>query len=249
MNTFMHSLLWSDPVQNIIKIYRTIKIAIRQLLDIEPIVKVKLDLNLESHGSEYGGWSIVANSLNDHSVVVDIGLGEDISFSQSLIEKYKLVVHGYDPTPKSVNYIKSIKQKNFIFHEYAIGTRNETVKFYLPNNSNHISGSVICEQHLGHRDIDVKMITISDIFKMLKCERIDLFKLDIEGAEFELIKSKEFEEYSTQINMICIEFHHRWPSYCSDSTLQAVKTLAGLGFSCAWKNKTTNEEFLFVRTN
>ena len=234
-------------MQILLNIYRACKIVMKQLLHLEPIVRKKLNLRLEYHGNNYCGWSIVANSLNSNSIVVDIGLGEDITFSQSLIKKYKLVVNGYDPTPKSIGYIKRIKPNKFVLNEYGLGTRKEKTKFYLPNDENHVSGSIIREQHLGHQEIDVEMITIGDIFGMLKCDQIDLLKLDIEGAEFDLIESQEFKEYSAKIDMICIEFHHRWPSYGIKSTLQAVKTLADLDFYCAWGNKTTNEEFLFVR--
>ena len=44
--------------------------------------------NLEYHGSAYGGWNVAASQLNKDSIIYSFGVGEDISFDTSLIEKY-----------------------------------------------------------------------------------------------------------------------------------------------------------------
>lgn len=232
-----------------IKFFRIIRVLYKQLFLIEPIVKRTIFLDLEYHGSDTCGWNIVRNFLSKNSVVVDIGLGEDISFSQSIIDKYCLVVHGFDPTPRSIQYIKGLNQFNFILYEYGIGIKKGITIFYLPNNEHHVSGSLSHEQHLGLKEIQVNLVTIGDIFNILNCEKINLLKLDIEGAEYDLISSQEFREFSKHIEMICIEFHHRWKSFGRESTVNAVMILAELGFRCAWRSIYTNEEFLFVRQN
>jgi len=72
----------------------------------EPLIKVNHIGHLAYHGNQgYGGWAIPCDSLTTDSVVVDIGLGEDISFSEQLIAQYGCHVNGFDPTPKSINYI------------------------------------------------------------------------------------------------------------------------------------------------
>lgn len=233
----------------VMKLIRIIKVLLKQLFLVEPIVKRKLCLELEYHGSDACGWNIIRGSLNRTSVVVDIGLGEDISFSQSLIDKYGLVVHGFDPTPRSINYVKSLKQDNFILYECGIGIKSGITKFFLPKNKNHVSGSIIQEQHLGLEEVQVELVTIGDVYKILNCKRIDLLKLDIEGAEYDLIASQQFKEFSKHIGMVCIEFHHRWKSCGRKSTLDAVVILDELGFKCAWHSVYTNEEFLFVKQN
>lgn len=228
---------------------RIVRVLLKQLFLIEPIVIRKLCLDIEYHGSDACGWNIAQSSLSNKSVVVDIGLGEDISFSKSIIEKYGLTVHGFDPTPRAINYIKTLNQQHLILYEYGIGTKRGIAKFYLPNNQNHVSGSIIREQHLGLNEVQVNLVTIGDIFGILNCTKIDLLKLDIEGAEYDLFESHEFKEYSEHIGMICIEFHHRWKSFGRQSTLNAVRILADLGFKCAWRSVINNEEFLFVKQN
>jgi FkbM family methyltransferase len=228
-------------------LYRRTRVVAWQAIGREPIVPVTKNADLEFHGNDYCGWAIQRGALNAQSIVVDVGLGEDITFSQSLIDKFGLVVHGFDPTPKAIDYIKRLAPRNFVLHELGIGARTGTAKFFLPIDEQHVSGSVIPEQHLGKREIEVSLLSIGDLFRRLQCERIDLFKLDVEGAEFDVIGSAEFAEYAPRIGMFCVEFHHRWPSFGKQATDAAVATLGRLGFRCAWRSASTNEEFLFIR--
>jgi FkbM family methyltransferase len=234
-------------VTALLDFYRRARVVARQATGSEPVVPVTMAVDLEFHGNDYCGWSIRRGALNAHSVVVDVGLGEDITFSQSLIDKFGLTVHGFDPTPRAIDYIKRTSPRNFVLHELGVGARSGKAKFFLPINEQHVSGSLIPEAHLGKRELQVELLSIGDLFRRLHCERIDLFKLDIEGAEFDLIASPEFAEYAPRIDMLCVEFHHRWPSFGRQATDAAVATLRGLGFGCAWRATSTNEEFLFIR--
>src|SRR5262245_45261334 len=67
---------------------------------------IQLRCRTEFLGSEYGGWCICPDSLGPQSVVYSVGVGEDISFDLALIERFGLQVHAFDPTPKSVRWVK-----------------------------------------------------------------------------------------------------------------------------------------------
>jgi FkbM family methyltransferase len=228
-------------------LYRRLRVGVRQLIGAEPIIRRELEVPLEYHGSFDCGWNIVSGALDKGSIVLDIGLGEDVSFSQSLIERFGLVVHGFDPTPRSIAYVRNLALPNLILHEFGIGVATGPAEFLLPNDAAHVSGSLIAEGHVGARRVQVALLSIADIFRQVPCMNVDLLKLDIEGAEYDLIASKEFADHADRIGMICIEFHHRWKSLGKEYTLRAVRTLRSLGFRCAWASSTTNEEFLFVR--
>lgn len=230
-----------------INLVRRWRIRWRQWTGTEPVIRVTAIRDLEFHGNDYCGWAIPRGSLSASSVVVDIGVGEDISFSTSLIRKFGLVVHGFDPTPRAIAYVASLAPPNFRLHEYAVGAQRGSATFYLPNNQDHVSGSLIPEGHVGTTALAVELLTVGDLFARLGCEKIDLLKMDIEGAEYGVLASEEFAAFSDRISMLCIEFHHRWPSLGKQATLDAVETLTRLGFSCAWQATTSNEEFLFVR--
>jgi FkbM family methyltransferase len=227
-------------------LYRRVKIIFKQVTRVEPVIRQELDLALEFHGNAYCGWSIPANSLGKDAVVVDIGLGDDISFSESLISRYGCAIHGFDATPKSVRYLKDLRLNGFFLHEFCVGATRTRARFYLPNNEAHISGSLTPADHVGGKQLELDVIPLRDVFRYAKADRIDLLKMDIEGAEYSVIDSLDFQECAQRIAILCVEFHHRWRLFGRPATEKAVKTLRDLGFACAWRSPTTNEEFTFV---
>ena len=233
----------------LVNLYRKLRVMSRQALGIEPVVLVEKKLPLEFHGNDYCGWSIPVDLLGPNSVVVDVGLGEDISFSRSLTQKYSCTVHGFDPTPRAIRYVKQLADPKVELHEFGVAAKRGQATFYLPNDDAHVSGSLSLASHVGQRAIEVSLITLGDIFTLLGAERIHLLKLDIEGAEFDLIDDEHFKDCAGRIDCLCIEFHHRWSTFGKVSTLKAVQRLRGLGFRCAWRAKSTNEEFMFVNVN
>lgn len=231
---------------SLLNLYRQARIATKRTVGIEPRVAVDVDVPLEFHGNDYCGWKIPRDSLGAGAVVVDVGLGEDISFSQSLIERYECTVHGFDPTPRAIDWIERLAPRNFRLHKYGVSAASRNATFYLPNNEHHVSGSLHHAGHLGTRSIDVDLVGIQEVFDIIGAPRIDLLKIDIEGAEYELIGSEAFRHCAPRIGMLCVEFHHRWREFGAERTLQAVAELKQAGFSCAWRSPYTNEEFLFL---
>jgi FkbM family methyltransferase len=214
----------------------------------EPVIPVEAGHVLERHGSEYGGWQILRGSISSDSVVVDIGLGEDISFSVSLMDQAGCTVHGFDPTPRAIAYVRGLALPRLVLHEVGVAARSGRVTFHLPDNDAHVSGSLLRGEHTSRRSIDVDVVALDDVFRRIGAERIDLLKLDVEGAEYDTLLSGAFRELAPRIRTICVEFHHRWPAVGPDATRRAVERLAELGFSCVWQNRTTNEEFTFVNS-
>lgn len=230
----------------LLETYRTLRVVTKQLLGAEPVVLVDSQIPLEFHGNGYCGWCVPRDFLESESVVVDIGLGEDVSFSQSLIAKYRCIVHGFDPTPRAVQYVKALGEPNLILHEFAVASRSGKAVFYLPNDATHVSGSLSKAAHVGARELHVDLVTFPDVFDLVGKQNIDVLKIDVEGAEYELIADSSFEQYAPRIRCLCVEFHHRWPNFGKLATVAAVERLRKLGFRCVWRARTTNEEFTFV---
>ena len=228
--------------------YRQASVLARRALGVEPRIRETVRLPLEFHGNAAGGWNIVRGSLDAASIVVDVGLGEDAAFSQSIARTYGCIVNGFDPTPRAIHYIKGLSDNQIRLFGLGLGISPGPARFFLPNNAAHVSGSVNRERHLGQQTIEVDLVTLGQVFDLLNSDRIDPLKLDIEGSEFDLIGSAEFERYADRIGQLCIEFHHRWKGRGKRSTQDACEVLNALGFRCAWYSRSTNEEFLFVRS-
>lgn len=235
-------------MQTLLHLYRILRVAFKQLIGREPVVLAKASVPLIYHGNPgYGGWSIPNGFISVSDLVVDAGLGEDISFSQSLISQYGCAVHGFDPTPRAIDYVKSLKQEKFTLHKFGLGASSRSERFFLPNESTNVSGSISQADHVGAQEIIVELLSLGAMMNKVGVNAIALLKLDIEGAEYEVIDSPDFERVAPSIDILCIEFHHRWSRFGPDATRKAVEKLERSGFVCVWRALASNEEFTFVR--
>lgn len=141
----------------------------------------------------------------------------------------------------------SMAYPGFVLHKFGIGKHTSNVTFYLPNDERNVSGSYTAAAHVGRTAIDVELLQIDDIMSRIDVRKIDLLKLDVEGAEYDVFASDAFRKCADRIDIICVEFHHRWGNFGVDETVRAVEALRALGFQCVWRSPTTNEEFTFAK--
>lgn len=177
-------------------------------------------------------------------VMLSFGVGENTSFDEQVHQAHGLQVHLFDPTPRSVEFIK---KKNlpaaFHFHAVAIWNREETLTFRLPENPAHVSLSVVeKKQHNGIIQLPAKRF--ATICQDLGLTEVALLKLDIEGAEYEVIP--DILASGIRIKQIAIEFHHRFDEVAVSKTKAIIKQLNDHGFYiCAISE--SREEYTFVR--
>ncbi len=164
----------------------------------------------EWYGNSYGGFYINPSLLNEGSIIYSFGIGKDISFDQTCIKRHHCRVYGFDPTPKSISFIKGMKKTDYFkFNDYGITDGDSgLVDFFLPHNPKGISGSLILSQAVNEtRKIQVKMRSFSDITKELGHSHVDVVKMDIEGSEYDVLKSLIASKI--KIDQILVEFHDR----------------------------------------
>ena len=153
-------------------------------------------------GNDYGGFYI--SPLPDMKNIYSFGIGTDISFDLAIIEKFNVEIFAFDPTPKSIDWIKN-KGEIRKFHFYPIGLSNFDGKaeFHLPKNPEYVSGSAFLYDGVKTEAVSVEMKRLSTIISELKHKFIDVLKLDIEGSEFDVIEdisiSSSFEDNSSII--------------------------------------------------
>ena len=183
------------------------------------------------YGSKYGGFYIYPEILNENSIIYSFGIGKDISFDKTIIENHDCHVFGFDPTPKSINWTKKQNlPEKFKFFEFGVSDKSEFVDFYLPKNSKDVSGSIIFKNNFTVKEkISVKMKSIKDIMKELGHTYIDVLKMDIEGAEYDVIEN--ILNNKIPITQILIEFHDRFIDNFKLKTYQAIKKLNSKGYA------------------
>lgn len=159
----------------------------------------------ERLGSTYGGWIVPVNLLSQGSICWCAGVGEDITFDLAMIERFGCNVWAFDPTPRAVCHVTSHAAHEPRYHFVPVGLWSEdaTMRFFAPRNADYVSHSIVNLQ--GTKDgFDAPCRSVATLMKELGHERIDLLKLDVEGAEYAVLESLDYNEIRPRI--LCVEF-------------------------------------------
>jgi len=196
-------------------------------------------------GTVYGGWTIAPDSLDASSVICSFGVGNDISFDLEAIERFGLTVHGFDPSPEAVQWISEQVDlpANYVFHDYGLGNEDGNVAFSAPTSGGMYSSSQ-SQVHAGRKKISLPVKSLATVIHSMPNAFIHLLKLDIEGAEYDLID--DIIRHRSSIGQILIEFHHRIGVASLKETVKAVNRLRGAGFAL-FHVSSTSSEFSFLR--
>jgi len=198
------------------------------------------------YGSSYGGFYINPELLKSSAIVYSFGIGKDISFDLACIRKHDCEVFGFDPTPKSIQWIKAQKiHTNFHFHEVGLSAgQSGKAIFYIPESVHGTSGSLLKSDELNIvKPIEVIMKSFEDITVELGHKHIDVLKMDIEGSEYEVLENVLKSQVT--IDQILVEFHDRqFDQQTYRSTVIVEKMLqAGYGI---FAHSETYEEVSFI---
>jgi FkbM family methyltransferase len=237
-------LAGEDNVKNFIQ---RLRLMFRAARGKELLLRPDINCQAERFGSDYGGWDVVTANLDSRSVVYSFGIGEDASFDIALINKFGLMVHAFDPTPRSIEWVKRQRfSDRFILHEYGIASFDGNVSFSPPENPDHVSHTILDRPSTRSKAITVPVKRLSTILSELGQVRIDILKMDIEGAEYEVID--DIYRSSIRPRQILVEFHHRFPGVGIKKTRDAVHLIKSMGYRL-FAVSVTQEEYCFIRNS
>jgi len=189
-------------------------------------------------------WDIATEGLEMGSVVYSFGVGEDASFEVDLIKKFNLTVHAFDPTPKSVAWVKRQDfPAKFVLHEYGVAEVDGSVRFNPPDNPDHVSYTILEKASAGGTPIFAPMKRLKTIMMELDHPRVDVLKMNIEGAEYGVIK--DLDGLTVLPRQILVEFHHRFLGVDMKKTKEAFDRLIHLGYQ-PFSVYGMDEQFSFV---
>lgn len=164
-------------------------------------------------GTSYGGWLIpAANGLNVNSNCYLAGAGEDLSFDCELAIRFKCKVRIIDPTPRAIEHfhklgvavqngqafpINNSKTESYAidgaayarlsFIPVGLADQDRELKFFLPRNPAHVSCSTLNLQKTEDF-FTAQCHRLATIMAGQGDSEIDLLKMDIEGAEYMVIR-------------------------------------------------------------
>jgi FkbM family methyltransferase len=163
----------------------------------------------------------------------------------SLFEEYQnqniLLV---EPVPYNITLLKenTAKYKNISIETSAVSEKNQIKKFYyvkldaVKKLGKHWASGIgsFDKQHiLNHKykrfmvsdsdieQIDIQYLTFSNLIEKYSISSIDLLQIDVEGAEFEILSSINFEKI--EIKKIIFEFKHFDGTFKEGPKLKSIK--------------------------
>ena len=182
----------------------------------------------EKIGTGYGGWFVPRGLLGPESVCYGVGAGEDISFETELINRYGCEVHSFDPTPRAQQHVERLCRNTskglptFVndavdshydidlrglarlhFHAVGLWSEDRTMRFYAPEDPAHVSHSIVNLQRTSEY-FEADCRTLRSLMQTLGHTELSLLKLDVEGAEYEILAS--ILQSGIRPTVLCVEF-------------------------------------------
>jgi FkbM family methyltransferase len=178
-------------------------------------------------GTDYGGYAVILEHVRPESVVYSFGLGEDVSFDLALIERTACQVFGFDPTPRSMAWLKAQSlPSGFHVRELGVAARDGQASFAPPKDPTHISHSMVAPALESGLSFEVRRLTT--IMHELGHERLDLLKMDVEGAEYEVLD--DLLQCPLRPRQVLVEFHHGMHGIPVSKTERSLRALRDAGY-------------------
>jgi FkbM family methyltransferase len=165
-------------------------------------------------------------------LIVDCGsnVGMSVLFFKALFPNARVI--GVEPDPKTFEVLSGNVRRNHwndvVLHNKAVGAADGTTNFYMnAQNPGDLGMSVIAQEHLKTQ-LTVPAARLSSIIGQ---DHVDFLKLDVEGAEEEVIDDLSQTSVIRQIDRMMVEYHHHIAGHAENlSHILDVLTKSGFGF-------------------
>ena len=176
-------------------------------------------------GVGYGAWWVPSESVRPDAVAYCVGAGEDITFDLELHEA-GLCVRTLDPTPRAIAHVQAVAPASdrFTFMPVGLWNDNATVKFFAPKDPSHVSHSALNLQETQDF-FEAEVVTLREAMQRAGDDRVDLLKIDIEGAEYNVLD--DLHRNGPLPPVIAVDFDQPQPVR---RTLAAIKRLRSAGY-------------------
>jgi FkbM family methyltransferase len=132
------------------------------------------------------------------------GVGNDVTFDLALTDRYGCEVWAFDPTPSVIDAVaRWTTSERWHFEPVGLWDSEGVIRFYAPEVANHDSFSATNAQRTDHY-IEARAEPLAKIMHRHGHERLDILKMDVEGAEGRVLESM----LSSRIRptVLCVEF-------------------------------------------
>lgn len=150
--------------------------------------------------------------LQGKEALTIVDCGANIGLTAQYFAPFAKQLYAIEPAKQHIEVLKHMLEFNKIDNvtvvERALYKEDGEMTFYHNTNSTMFSLSQAVENKPEDKEV-VKTISLPSLFKEYNIDHVDFMKLDVEGAEQEIIGSSSFDEVASKIDLIIGE-HHTW---------------------------------------
>jgi FkbM family methyltransferase len=158
-------------------------------------------------GSSYGGWIIPGDLVEPSWICYCVGAGGDVTFDLELIRRYGVKVRAFDPVAEYVE--GAVEQAGgdprFLAYQAGIATVDGPLHMQLSHEAKNRTVSS-AELYESSAFVELPGRTIASLMSELGDERIDLLKIDIEGAEYQVLPTLDLNALGVKV--FAVQLHH-----------------------------------------
>jgi FkbM family methyltransferase len=188
-------------------------------------------------------WVFCPEGLNERSVVYSGGVGRDITFEHGLVERFGCSVVLLDPSPTGLETMRQPENQIPQFKFQPVGLAGKPGQLSLAAPRNAEEGSWFAANGADAR-IEVPCLDLSTLLQQNGHDHIDLLKIDIEGAEYEVLD--DLVQKRLPVRQVLVEFHHGMlPGIRRSQSIRAILKMLGAGYRLL-KQEGNNHTFLRV---
>lgn len=169
----------------------------------------KYNLNVKKWFKDNGDYTHRLNyNLNSNSIVFDAGGYKGI-WSENIYSKYKCKIFIFEPIKKYFDILneKFNNNNDIKIFNFGLSDKSENIKIYHSHDA-----SSIYKDFINYYDTEeIVLINFSEFFVNNDIKIIDLFKINIEGSEYNLLEKIIDNNHHLKIKNIQIQFHYFIP--------------------------------------
>ncbi len=195
------------------------------------------------------GHTFFPRLVPDKPVLLDLG-SHRAAFTHGLVQSHGPIGRGIcvEANPGLVAELQNSLPENCgVLHAAVVGDESLTsIELYISNNPEASSMfAQVADSYGTQGRVRVACLTMAQLLDRLDRETIDIVKMDIEGAENEVLL-KASPEVLLRITQLCVEFHDIFSPEMAPVVKSVRSRLKSLGFAEVNANWPYTDDILFI---